>query len=99
MMKARKKRDFPKKSFIQLSAKDRLKVKARFDLKVAEYMKIDKNELGRMFREDRMSSTDRQALIFATKQILYNEEIQKLENNPDGDRIAPLLEIPTEPEG
>lgn len=89
---------FKEKFQIQLSAEDKAKKQARYKLKFDEAMKMDKDTIKKLFNETKMSRTDRLAMFDALKQILYNEEMLKLESKKDGDTITPLLEIDATPE-
>lgn len=47
----------------KLKISDRAKIQARFDMKYEEFSKLELEELRRLFRETKMSSTDKHALI------------------------------------
>ena len=74
-----------KKQRNKLKIEDKVKIQARYNLKLEQFKILSPDELKKCYMETKMSSTDRQALIHATdfvmKQIMdkpieiINEEI------------------------
>ncbi len=93
-----------KKARHKLSHKDQAKIQARFELKFGEYVRLplyDKVEefdgvatvtvrgLQTIFTEDKLSSTDKRALLYAMNHLLRNPKIDER----GVDRIEKLKEL------
>lgn len=82
----------------KLSSKDKVKIQARFNIKYQEFIKLPLNDevfegvatkrgLKTIYKEDKMSSTDRKALIQAINYVLYTPKKKE-----GVDRIDELME-------
>ncbi len=68
----------------KLNSIDKAKIQARFDMKYNYFITLPLSSLKRIYNENKMSNTDRQALVNATQFVLQNglnkEEVVKEEN-------------------
>lgn len=82
----------------KLGKKDRMRIQLRWLKKYNEFIKLDKEELKKLYNETKMSSTDKHALTQAVQEILYkesqlvsdesqkvNEELDKIESDGNVD--------------
>jgi hypothetical protein len=75
-----------------LTNKSKSKIKNRYNSKFAEFIKVDKEELKRLYNETKMSSTDKKALMDAVSYILW-EEARKAEKQAIETPIVSETEI------
>jgi hypothetical protein len=58
------------KPFNKMKSHDIIKVKARYDMKFKEFMEMSLDELSEYYKNNKMSSTDRHAIVMATQEKL-----------------------------
>jgi len=74
----------------RLTMKDKANIKARYLLKMEEYKDMNLEQLQNIFRNTKLSSTDRHAVIATTNNLMQKEmdEVTKLkmvEDNIEGE--------------
>ena len=85
-----------KKERNKLKASDWAKKEARYNMKCEEFNKLDLDELRRLFRETKMSSTDKYALIKVVDTKLAQnatDEIKKIKENINNEEKSEENEI------
>lgn len=67
----------------KLTKKDKINILNRYSTKKEEYLKLTSEELKNIFQNTKLSSTDRQAIIDATSEVLYREKMQVLKDTTE----------------